>query len=725
MKKHTGFILFFSAAIFIFLGRLIFMQGSFLYGDYLQQFYPWSKAYSEAIKNFAFPFWTKYVNSGFPLMAEGQLGGFYPLNILMFFLLPFSVAYNYSIILHFILAGIFTYIYARRIGVDGWGASLSALIFCFGSSFAGCPYLRTLVWFPLGLFIIEKYFDAKKFRFCLYLGIIIGLQLLAGFVQMAAYSVLFYLVYFLYGLKIRKTVKISDFVKIGAALFIAFILFFPQLILSFTMANLSARAQASSGFALWGSFIPFNIISLCFPKIIIYGPQLYIGVFTLVFLIYAILAYKKEIKIKPILVIFLVSFFLALGAYNPLYVLFIKVTRLYSFRNPSKFIVFSGFALSILSGWGFTHFFKADDMKKRFKALRATALFIAINIFAFVSISVISLMFKGQILEIGRWYVTNYVFGKDYHRHYMQTYLSKVDAFYAQIINSTSISNLFMLISLLLCIAAIIVILRFTKHKNVNKIYKFFFLAVIFSDLFVFSFYGADFGKNIKPFSYINPTHSTILQILKSDKENFRVLPFALASENIPWWAKPSANILVKIDSIASYSPLAQKVYRDELFSLEAVDNSLGLLYPETKALKDNYGLLRLLNVKYIISSEELNFDFLEKIIFEDKIWLYKIKDYFPRVFFSQNISDASIKILKETNLNILDYKDGFLRVKLSADREGFLVFSENNYPGWVAYVDGMPSLILKVKNLIQAVKLYPGEHEVVFKYSPYNSIGK
>jgi len=723
MKKHTGFILFFCAAIFIFLGRLIFMQGSFLYGDYLQQFYPWSKVYSEAIKNFAFPFWTRYVNSGFPLMAEGQLGGFYPVSIAMFFLLPFNIAYNYSIIFHFILAGIFTYIFARKIGIDGWGASLSALIFCFGSSFAGCPYLRTFVWFPLALFAIEKYFDAKKFRYIFYLGIIIGLQLLAGFVQMAAYSVLFYLVYFLYGLKVRKTVKISDFIKIAASLFIAFILFFPQLILSFTMADLSTRAQASSGFALWGSFIPFNIISLCFPKIIIYGPQLYIGVFTLVFLIYAISVYKKEIKIKPILAIFLVSFFLALGAYNPLYVLFIKVTRFYSFRNPSKFLVFSGFALSILSGWGFTHFFKTDDMKKRFKALRAAALFIAINIFAFALINVISRVFKGQILEIGRWYVTNYVFGKDYHRHYMQTYLSKVDAFYAQIIDSTSVSNLFMLISLLLCIAAIIVVLHLVKHKSINKLYKFFFLAVIFSDLFVFSFYSADFGKNIKPFSYINQTHNAILQILKSDKENFRILPFGLASENMPWWVKPSANMLVKIDSIASYSPLAQKTYRDELSSLEAVDNSLGLLYPQTKALKDNHDLLKLLNVKYIISSEELNFDFLEKIIFEDKIWLYKIRDYFPRVFFSQNISDASIKISKEINLNILDYRNGFLRVKLSADREGFLIFSENNYPGWVAYVDGKQSAILKVKNLIQAVKLCPGEHDVIFKYSPYNLI--
>jgi hypothetical protein len=130
MKKHLAFILFFLAVIFIFFSKLLFMKGSFLAGDYLVQFYPWSKSYSEAIKNFAFPFWTKYINSGFPLMAEGQIGGFYPLNMVIFFLFPLNPAYNYSIIIHFILGGIFAYLYARKIGADQWGGALSAFVFC-------------------------------------------------------------------------------------------------------------------------------------------------------------------------------------------------------------------------------------------------------------------------------------------------------------------------------------------------------------------------------------------------------------------------------------------------------------------------------------------------------------------------------------------------------------------------------------------------------------------
>ncbi|MDD4183454.1 MAG: hypothetical protein PHT53_06510, partial [Candidatus Omnitrophica bacterium] len=406
MKKHLGFILFFTAIIFIFLSKLIFIKETFLNGDYLVQFFPWSKIYSEAIKNFTFPFWVGDINSGFPLVAEGQVGAFYPLNIILFFLLPFNAAYNYSIIIHFILAGIFIYIYARKLGADEWGGALSALVFCFGSGYAGCFYniitLRTLAWFPLGLFIIEKYFDTRKLRFCLYLGIILGIQLLAGFAQMAVYSALFYMVYFFYGLWIQKNLKIKDIAKIAIAFIVAAILFFPQLILSLKMIGLSTRAQGSLGFSLWGSFNPLNLISLCFPKIIIYGSQFYIGIFTLIFFILAIRASKRELKLKPVFMIFLVSFFFALGAYNPFYVLFIKMTHFYGFRNPSKFIFFSVFAAAVLSGWGFTRFFKTKDVKEKIHALRASALFISVNMLILVLLTVITRLFKEKILEIGK-----------------------------------------------------------------------------------------------------------------------------------------------------------------------------------------------------------------------------------------------------------------------------------------------------------------------------------
>jgi hypothetical protein len=131
------------------------------------------------------------------------------------------------------------------------------------------------------------------------------------------------------------------------------------------MAGFSTRTQSSLGFALWGSFNPLNLISLSFPKVIIYGSQFYIGIFTLIFFFLAIYTCRKEIKIKPVSMILLISFLCALGSYNPLYVLFLKMTHFYALRNPSKIIFFSVFSAAILSGWGFTHFLRQKISKEK------------------------------------------------------------------------------------------------------------------------------------------------------------------------------------------------------------------------------------------------------------------------------------------------------------------------------------------------------------------------
>ena len=202
IRKNIGFIIFFGFTMFIFLGKHIFMKEGMLKGDFIVQFYPWMKIYAEALKNFTFPFWTRYFHSGFPLMAEGQIGGFYPLNILMFFILPFKVAYNYSVIIHFLLAGGFSYAYSRRLGADQWGGALSALLFCFGSAYAGAFYnivtLRTLVWFPAVLLLIECYISRKRTFYIILAALISGMQCLAGFIQVAVYSAIFYFIYMVY-----------------------------------------------------------------------------------------------------------------------------------------------------------------------------------------------------------------------------------------------------------------------------------------------------------------------------------------------------------------------------------------------------------------------------------------------------------------------------------------------------------------------------------------------
>lgn len=721
IESNRFFIIFFAACILLYLHSLITMRSGMIDGDYLVQFYPWGKLYSEAIKNFNLPFWTRYFHSGFPLMAEGQVGGFYPLNIIMFFLLPFRVAYNYSIILHFILAGICTYIYARKMGSGQWGGALAALLFCFGSAYAGCFYnivtLKTLVWFPSVLLLMERFLDSKRLTYIIICGIIAGMQFLAGFLQVATYSFIFYIVYLFYGFRLKRIKLKERFGPVFLFAIACLLIALPQVILTYRLAQASGRTGASLGFALWGSFPPPCFLSIFFPRWMGFlGPHTYIGVLSILFLIYAVAHCKGFPQIRPLLLIAVIAVLAALGKYNPLYVALLKITRFYSFRNPSKFLFFGLFAGSVLSGFGFSKFFNQPDKRLiKFAAKIFTAIS-AFSLFIFFVSKVILSIFKDNIILGLKNYVLKYVFGRPYHRYDLQTYMEKARSMYCLFQNGTRLDDIFVLFSVIMVAVGLTAAVYLYIRSDRIKSFRLPVLCIIFLDIFVYSFYGTGFRGNIKPFEYLRPTHGKILEILKSDRELFRILPFDLKEEKMPYWARPNANILVGIDSIAAYTPLAEAGYKDGLSSLEVVDDALGLLSPSDKALSEKYQMLRLLNVKYLISSRRLKYRYLREVISEEGIFLYRLKGYLPRLFFAYNI-DKAIRPAAVEDFKVIEYRSGLAMIEVSTRRDGFLVFSENYYPGWRASVDGEPEEIIQVEGIIQAVKIDKGRHRAIFRF--------
>ncbi|MFH1645722.1 MAG: hypothetical protein ABIB11_04800, partial [Candidatus Omnitrophota bacterium] len=722
------------------------MKEGFLGGDYIAQFYPWTKLYSESLKNFSLPFWSRYIHSGFPLMAEGQIGGFYPVNIIMYFFLPFKVAYNYSVILHFLIAGFFTYLYSRKLGADQWGGSLAALLFCFGSAYAGCFYnvvtLRTLCWFPVVLLLFEKALDchaslcsarndelslrglqsnpkqskvldchaslcsARNDELSLFRsprplvitaglsGIIAGMQFLAGFLQMAAYAWAFYIIYLFFAVKIRGMELKNFFLPLIVFIPTSIITALPQLLLSYELANLSGRGSATLGFALWNSFIPPAFFTVFFPYWLRFlGHQLYIGVFSILFLICALKSWRAKLEIRPLVIVGGIALLCALGRYNPLYVGLLKLINFYSFRNPSKFLFFTLFSMSVLSGIGFTYFFKSavilapdssirgqaparihpsetgldlpvkpedDEINKSLKIFSVIAGFMLL-VFA-VSKFLLGPL-EGFVKGWLKVYVSKFVLGKPYHRYNLEYYTQKIDGLYRALSEGIALNNIFVIVSLLLVFIAIFLSIYLMK-KQIKRgvLLKGLIVAFIFIDILVYSAYGTGFRGNIEPYSYAEAGYSKILDYIKNDNEYFRVLPFGLKDKEMPWWLMPNSNILAGIESVAAYSPLVEGSYKDKLLSLEVVDDSLGLLSPDNKAIEESYGLLRLLNVKYIISARELNYSFLERIISEKGLYLYYFRDFLPRAFFVENLK-RPYKSQSVNFLRISEYRDGFIQI--------------------------------------------------------------
>lgn len=129
------------------------------YFDVLRELYPWKWLAIDEIKHGRLPLWNPYNFSGTPLLANDQSAVFYPLNIL-YFLLPFNIAWTALVVLQPILGSIFFFLFATTIGISAWGGVLGAIAFNYGS-FANVwmefnTVWHTILWLPLILWCIEK-----------------------------------------------------------------------------------------------------------------------------------------------------------------------------------------------------------------------------------------------------------------------------------------------------------------------------------------------------------------------------------------------------------------------------------------------------------------------------------------------------------------------------------------------------------------------------------------
>ena len=319
----NGWFLFFLALFLVFLYPLLTLRQGFLGGDYGWQFYPWTQLYAEALKSGRGPvLWTPLIQSGFPLFAEGQTGMLYSLNLLFFRLLPFKIAYNGLFLSHFLMGGIFSYLFGRKRGMSPAAAALTALCFTFGSAYAGCFYnivtMRTLVWFPLALYFVEVYLGDRKLWALFALSFVQTQSWLGGFAQTAAYSFLFIFLY--YALRIagdaalRKRAPLLH-LKLAGSLGLSVLTALPQLWATLELAFHSSRILQEKTFILWGSAQPWSPVTLfLYPWSVFLRSNLYIGV--LPFLLILLVRHRKNLKIWWILAA--ISFFFALGVFNPL-----------------------------------------------------------------------------------------------------------------------------------------------------------------------------------------------------------------------------------------------------------------------------------------------------------------------------------------------------------------------------------------------------------------------
>lgn len=155
-------------------------------GDLYAYFYPYWQARSTAFLSGHIPLWSPDVFMGVPLLANSQLGTFYPPNWLV---TPFDAptAVMLSLVTHLVWAILGVYLLTRRtLKLDGIPALLAGVLYGLGGYLGAqvehINQLQALAWMPW-LFLLFHQTRANPVRATLLLGIGLALQLLAGHPQ--------------------------------------------------------------------------------------------------------------------------------------------------------------------------------------------------------------------------------------------------------------------------------------------------------------------------------------------------------------------------------------------------------------------------------------------------------------------------------------------------------------------------------------------------------------
>jgi hypothetical protein len=397
----------------LWLGPLVLMAPLWLAGKAMfwgtpsLQFVPWWYWAWETLRSGHLPLWNPQVGMGAPLLANYQVGLFYPLNWFYFFLaalggLP-AIAWGQALMvaLHLAWAGIGMAQLARRLGLDRNAQTVSGLAFGLSTYLvaraAFLSVMSAVAWLPwILLFSREIARPGLDRRAGLALVACAALQLLAGHAQTTWYTLLLAGMWTaLWGWlfagedlggnqpvwRMKQAIaSLLGLLKLGALIFWAAGIAAVQLLPTAEYLLQSPRAAAVSfQTAMTYSTWPWRILGLIAPGLFgspaqgdfwgyasYWEDAIYVGLLPVLLAFGAILGgifrskksrlrdpfWQRPVVISMALVI-LASILLALGQNTPLFPwLYDNVPTFSMFQAPARFLIWSVFALALLAGLG-------------------------------------------------------------------------------------------------------------------------------------------------------------------------------------------------------------------------------------------------------------------------------------------------------------------------------------------------------------------------------------
>jgi O-antigen/teichoic acid export membrane protein len=165
-----------------------------LASDLVLENYAWKQFLVESLRAKEIPLWNPYLFGGAPFLAAGQHSALYPFSIL-FYILPLERAFGVFVALQLALAALTMFVFMRALGVSRFAASISAITYAFSAFFFVSTtfpmVLAAAAWLPAILacadLAIRSKDSARQIFFALLGAIFLGVQFLAGHVEISMY----------------------------------------------------------------------------------------------------------------------------------------------------------------------------------------------------------------------------------------------------------------------------------------------------------------------------------------------------------------------------------------------------------------------------------------------------------------------------------------------------------------------------------------------------------
>lgn len=682
------------------------------------------------------PLWNPYVFCGYPHLAGGQIGMFYPLNF--FFLLPIPPYYALTlfILTHFGLAGVFMYSLVRWLVGSRVGAFLSALAFMLGGFLVAqvidLNLMTGSVWLPLIFLLFIRAVKSQSFWYAFLTGLAIGFQALTANPQIMFLSGLLLVFYYLFRIAVgwqREQEPLKLCLTWSAILALAFIvglgLSAIQIIPTIELAKLSSRRSGLSyDIFTFISLPPWHLLTLFLPnlwgKLALYWGYpyfhelyVYLGIIPLLLACLAWQRLRQSGMVAFLTISLVISLGMAFGHFNPLYHFLQYVPGLNLFRVPARWLFLTTFSLSILTGYGFVslierkksqviptsdHLLRKDRLTRLFATLIVVALLMTL-------IGVVLFFFREGLLAN----VQNSLVAESLDR-----------------------SACFLLGSLLMMDASLGLLYLYLRDKIPLSTFQVGCVVLALVDLFSF---GRDVNA-FKPPSYYTKRPET-LTFLEKDTSFYRIATDYL----LPFY---------EFEGLKGDVPSMHGIFSAHggsgliTFRYETFMNEGGATNPR---------LLGLMNVKYVVTRRELSDAKFRKVYESRHYSIYENKAFLPRVLVvpsaepapgatdwdiirrlaNEDFDPRQWVLLEEMpeegfspssrpevgSAQIVSYSPGRVVIEANLEADGFLVLLDTIYPGWQTSVDGAPSKIYQADYLFRAVLLQEGTHTIEFVYDP------